>query len=348
MELSLTEKQTQRRQTLIDLRASNYSVLGTALEREVGDFAASKPNLSPSSPNAPAQFAELLENNRLAQLWSNVQHQGQQLMWAWAEDVVSNHRPELLAGPPRGPGSLELNPGLKMPAYFDVDFHLQPDGYQNPLSGFVYDTMVPLFYMGRMPLDHYAQTLSAECPVKKPRRILDLAAGVGHSTLQWAKRFPDAEIDAIDLSGSMLQCLLWNARQNNVSVRCRQMNAEDLDYTDGSFDVVTAIILMHELPEDAIRNVAREARRVLRPDGVFIIADHVPIGPDTTLFQAFHRWWDTHHNGEPYVDGFVKLDLVRLLKEEGFEQVEERELRKPSGHAASAIARAVFARPKQQ
>jgi ubiquinone/menaquinone biosynthesis C-methylase UbiE len=348
MELSLTEQQKQRRQTLIDLRASNYSVLGMALEREVVAFATSKPSLSPRSPDAPAQFAEWLESNRMAQLWSEVQQRGQELMWAWAEDVVSSHGAELRVGPPEGPGSLELDPDLKMPAYFDVDFHLQPNGYLNPLSGFVYDTMVPLFYMGRMPLDHYAQSLSAECPVKNPKRMLDLAAGVGHSTLQWAKRYPGIEIDAIDLSGSMLQCLLWNARQNNVAVRCRQMNAEELDYADGSFDIVTGLLLMHELPEDAIRNVAREALRVLKPDGVYIIADHVPIGPETTLFQAFHRWWDTHHNGEPYVDGFVKLDLMELLKDAGFEQVEEREVRKPSGHAASAIARAVFARPKRQ
>jgi SAM-dependent methyltransferase len=126
------------------------------------------------------------------------------------------------------------------------------------------------------------------------------------------------------------------------------MNAEALDYETASFDVVNALLLMHELPESAIRNIAREACRVLRPNGVFIVADHVPIKPQTSLFQAFHRWWDTHYNGEPYVEGFVRLDLPKLLREEGFEQVEEREIVKPSGHAASAIARAVVAIPTRQ
>ena len=349
MELQLTDEQMQRRQTLIELRSSNYAILGSALEREIGYFAASKPELSATSPDVQTHFETWLERNRLAQLWSTVQRHGQEIMWDWAENVVASHDKVLRNGPPPGPGSIELDPDLKMPDYFDgVDFHLQPSGYQSSRSGFVYDTMVPLFYMGRMPLDHYAQMLSAECPVKNPKRILDLAAGVGHSTLQWAIHFPQAEIDAIDLSASMLECLLWNARERGVGVRCKQMNAEALSYESASFDVVTALLLMHELPENAIRNIAREARRVLRPNGVLIVADHVPIGPNTALFQAFHRWWDTHHNGEPYVEGFVRLDLPKLLREEGFEQVEEREILKPSGHAASAIARAVFARPVPQ
>ena len=123
------------------------------------------------------------------------------------------------------------------------------------------------------------------------------------------------------------------------------MNAEALRYDAASFDVVFAATLLHELPESAIRGIAREARRVLRPGGAFIVADHVPIGPDTTLFQAFHRWWDTRYNGEPYVDAFVRLDLPAVLREEGYAHVEERPIVKPSGHAASAVARVVIAKP---
>lgn len=346
MELKLTEKQLARRQTLIDLRTSNYAILGAALEREVAAFAASKPDLSPASPDAPRHFREWLEGNRLAKLWSSIQRQGQEMMWEWAEGVVASHAARLQQGPAQGAGSIELDPGVKMPKYFDgVDFHIQPHGYQGPAAGFVYDTMVPLFYMGKMPVDVYARSVSAECPVENPRRILDLAAGVGHSTLQWAMRFPQAEVHAIDLSASMLECLLWNAREQGLTVHCKQMNAEALRYDAASFDVVFAATLLHELPEHAIRAIAREARRVLRPRGAFIVADHVPIGPDTTLFQAFHRWWDTRYNGEPYVDGFVRLDLPALLREEGFAEVEERPILKPSGHAASAVARAVIAKP---
>src|SRR5262245_2351435 len=169
MELELTPRQLQRRQTLIDLRASNYAVLGAALEREVAAFAESKPELSPGSPDAPAQFAGWLEGNRLARLWSRVQREGQEMMWEWAEGVVASHAARLQQGPGQGPGSLELDPALKMPAYFDgVDFHIQPHGYQGPVSGFVYDTMVPLFYMGRMPVDIYARSVTAECPVENP------------------------------------------------------------------------------------------------------------------------------------------------------------------------------------
>src|SRR5689334_11980618 len=126
MELELTPDQLQRRQTLIDLRTSNYSILGAALEREVAAFAASKRDLSPASPEAPKHFREWFEGNRLAKLWSAIQRQGQEMMWEWAEGVVASHA-ELRQGPPQGPGSIELDPALKMPKYFDgVDFHIQP------------------------------------------------------------------------------------------------------------------------------------------------------------------------------------------------------------------------------
>jgi len=334
MELKLTEEQLRRRNTLVELRASNYAILGAALERELS-----------AHPGAATDFKEWLRSNRLAQLWSDVQRRGQEMMWEWAEGVVASHGDRLRNGPPPGAGSIELDPALRMPAYFDgVPFHIQPHGYQGPVSGFVYDTMVPLFYMGKMPVDVYARSVSAECPVDNPRRILDLAAGVGHSTLQWAQRFPQAEVHAIDLSASMLQCLLWNSREQGLAVHCKQMNAEALRYDAASFDVVFAATLLHELPESAIRAIAREARRVLRPGGAFVIADHVPIDAGTTPFQAFHRWWDTHYNGEPFVDGFVRLDLPALLRAEGFDDVEEHPIRKPSGHAASTVARAVVAK----
>ena len=100
MELKLTEKQLARRQTLIDLRASNYAILGGALEREVASF---EPQLSPHSPDAPRHFREWLEGNRLAKLWSGIQRQGQEMMWEWAEGVVASHA-EFRQGPPQGPG----------------------------------------------------------------------------------------------------------------------------------------------------------------------------------------------------------------------------------------------------
>ncbi len=346
MELQLTNEEQQRKQFLVELRRWNYERVAPEMASDLGRHFAHAGRGCHLAADAGARFAEYLEESRIARLWSETQRTGQEMMWQWATDVVERRREALLTPVAGAHGSLELAPALPMPKYYDgTDFHIQPGGYMGELNGFVYDTMVPLFYMGRMRVDHYARVLGERCRVDRQARILDLGAGTGHNTLPWAARFPEAEVHGIDLSPAMLHCAQRRAALNRAAIHWKQMNAEALEYPDRSFDVVSACLLFHELPEEAIRRVCREARRVLRRDGLFVIADHAPFDEATTPLQAFHRWWDTFYNGEPFVLDFVRLDLPVLLQEAGFTSTEQLLIEKPSGHAASAIARAVIARP---
>lgn len=51
---------------------------------------------------------------------------------------------------------------------------------------------------------------------------------------------------------------------------------EDTGLPSGSFDLVAASFVIHECPPSAIRALIAEARRLLRPGGVLMLADNNP------------------------------------------------------------------------
>lgn len=113
----------------------------------------------------------------------------------------------------------------------------------------------------------YAADLASRVALLKPSRVLEIAAGTGVVTRQFANVLaPEVSIVATDLNRPMLDyaAALGTAR----SVEWRQANAMHLPYPDASFDVVACQFGVMFFP-DKPRAFA-EARRVLRPGGLFI------------------------------------------------------------------------------
>ena len=74
-----------------------------------------------------------------------------------------------------------------------------------------------------------------------------------------------------DFSAGMLEA----ARENTAhlpGVDYRQVDAQEIPYLDGSFDVVIANMMLYHVPD--IQKALREIRRVLRPGGVFYAATY--------------------------------------------------------------------------
>jgi SAM-dependent methyltransferase len=103
-------------------------------------------------------------------------------------------------------------------------------------------------------------------------------------------------------------------------VRYAQMNAEKLSFPEASFDLVYDMILLHEVPVSATRNILREAFRVLRPGGIYADLD-LPAYCDVDPFTAFMMDWDTDNNGEPFWRDYHELDMKREMEEAGFVNV---------------------------
>jgi len=221
----------------------------------------------------------------------------------------------------KGPGRLELDPAFEMPAYAQVDFHLQPGSYwQDELSGFLYHYGTKVFFRGDNDHDELHAKLVARVPASadgRVQQVLDLACSVGQSTTAFKARFPQAAVTGIDYSAPMLRVAHRRAAMLGSDVTFAQRLIEDTRYPAQQFDIVFAFIVFHELPLRIIRETVREAARVTRPGGIFAVYDFNGTAAQSP-FQRYHRWWDARHNGEPYSQDFCDCDFDAILAEHGF------------------------------
>jgi ubiquinone/menaquinone biosynthesis C-methylase UbiE len=101
------------------------------------------------------------------------------------------------------------------------------------------------------------------------RDVLDVGCAAGVLSAQLAAR--GASVVGVDVSPVMLDI----ARQRCPQARFHHADlAEPLDFPDHSFDLVTASLVMHYLPEWG--STLREFRRILRSGGALVMSVHHP------------------------------------------------------------------------
>src|SRR5207253_7367615 len=106
--------------------------------------------------------------------------------------------------------------------------------------------------------------------IKSGDRVLEVGVGTGINAGLYPR---DCAVTGIDLSDSMLEKARDRiARKGVRNMRLLEMDAADIRFADGSFDIVYAPYLISVVPDPV--TVAREMRRVCRPGGRIIILNH--------------------------------------------------------------------------
>lgn len=295
-------------------------------------------------PESIHEIRHAMEEEPYFQFWSAMQRNSQEMMWKSVQ-VPVERQIDTLASKARTSstlGSLTLDPNLQVPAYHrHVDIHCMPGGYHSEFTegdvanGAVYDRAVYIYAMGRMgPLnsdigDTTIAYLKAQYPDLKPRRILDLGCTVGHSTLPYLDAYPGAEVYGIDVGAPVLRYAHARAESLGRKVHFSQQNAEKTNFPDGHFDLIVSHILVHETSHKAMRNIMREAHRLLAPGGIVIHAETPPYRA-FGLFDAFMLDWDTRNNNEPYWAASHEIDPAAIAAETGFDPALAFEGNQPS------------------
>ncbi|HEU4630988.1 MAG TPA: methyltransferase domain-containing protein [Gemmatimonadaceae bacterium] len=133
-------------------------------------------------------------------------------------------------------------------------------------------------------------------------RVLDVGTGTGDVAIGLARRYPRADLAALDPDPQALAVARRRARGAGVAVRFDQGFADALPYPDASFDRVTCSLMYHHLPAAEQARALGEFRRVLRPGGRLHLLDFdgpvTDAGPLTRRLHAHPRLRD---NAPAYV-----------------------------------------------
>lgn len=104
---------------------------------------------------------------------------------------------------------------------------------------------------------------------KATGKILDVACGTGQNVPLFA---PNSEITAVDLSPKMLELARRNAIEHGLNVNFAAMDAEELEFPDGSFDTVVSTLSTCTFPNPV--KALQEIKRVCRTDGLILLLEH--------------------------------------------------------------------------
>ena len=100
--------------------------------------------------------------------------------------------------------------------------------------------------------------------------VLEIAAGTARNL----EHFPeDVRLTGVELSPEMAELGRRRADELGREIDMRVGDAEHLDLPDESFDTVVCTYGLCTIPDD--RAAVREAKRVLRPGGRILLAEHV-------------------------------------------------------------------------
>ncbi len=227
-----------------------------------------------------------------------------------------------------------------LPHYYRQNFHFQTDGYLSDRSARLYDFQVEALFAGTadamrrrawVPVTQFLNRTRVKKPV-----LLDIGAGTG-GFLSFVKSVrPELRAIALDLSEPYLARARQTLRKHR-NVEFVVAPAEATPLPNASIDAAISIFLFHELPPKVRTEVAKEITRVLKPGGIFVLADTLQYG-DAPAFDGLLDVFPSLVH-EPYYSSYARADLDGLFGAAG--------LKRTGTDIAYLTKIAVFEKPKR-
>lgn len=154
-------------------------------------------------------------------------------------------------------------------------------------------------------------------------RVLDVATGQGgfvHALIELLPSYQ--EIVGIDSRAQCVEAAEAAFEQENVHFV--QMDAAEMDFEDGSFDVACISNSLHHM--DDLPRVLAEMQRVIKPGGHLVISEMYRDGqtePQLTHVQM-HHWWGVIDTalGVTHRETYTRQEIVDLVQGLGLSSLE--------------------------
>jgi ubiquinone/menaquinone biosynthesis C-methylase UbiE len=218
------------------------------------------------------------------------------------------------------------NPDMTYPSYYLQSFHAYDKGNMSwdaawELESAAYSvhstiySKTPQVDGDRNLRKSYHEVLKSEIPFN-PENILDFGCGVGLSTFALQESYPDGNIAGLDLSPYFLAVANYQSKRKNQSINWIHSAAETTNLPVESFDLISAFLIFHELPQSAAKNIITSANKLTKKGGYFCIMD---MNPQSENYRKMPRYVFTLlKSTEPYLDEYFSLDMESIFVQCGF------------------------------
>lgn len=149
--------------------------------------------------------------------------------------------------------------------------------------------------------------------LKADDRIIELGTGTGNFAIN-ASRICK-EVFAVDISKSMLQYAKKKADKNNVhNIHFIHAGFLSYEHTGGQVDAIVTDVALHHLPDFWKQIALCRINKMLKPGGIFYLADQIYSFPLNQYKEKLQQWID--FNGERSQMESFRKDVEMSVKEE--------------------------------
>jgi ubiquinone/menaquinone biosynthesis C-methylase UbiE len=128
------------------------------------------------------------------------------------------------------------------------------------------------------------RALASRLQPRPDAEVLEVGAGSGYYSVEVARRIPRGRLELFDLQPEMLARARARCDDAGLAnVGFTPGDGASLPFAGGRFDVVYMVTVFGEIHDPSA--ALAEVRRVLKPEGMLSISEHLP-DPDFTSFPA--------------------------------------------------------------
>ena len=192
-----------------------------------------------------------------------------------------------------------------------AEFDSYGDSYNREVNSALCLPGLNVDFFTRVKAAYIRDVVATRFPNPAQVRLLDVGCGVGNMTSLLVGAL--GHVAGADVS----QACIATAVKNAPGVEYVIYDGTHLPYPPASLDVATAICVFHHVPPSDRLPLARDIRRVLRPQGLLMIFEHNPRNPLTMRIV----------NRCEFDKGAILLqraDTEALLRSAGFQNVSTR------------------------